>query len=173
MILYHLKVISFNQAKEFRERRVGQTLKKKNGHIWTKKIGKKRTRAVHLAIIWFLRNCFQGAIKSNLLCKKGTWGKWATHFPHQLRCGECVLSRKKACIPTRPTGSIHWATEIRKINLCESPQKPTQKAEVTWNARLFWFRNNLKWGQKPPPRRLLRLGARGCDPGVPTADAPS
>ena len=27
--MYHLKVISFNQAKEFRERRVGQTLKKK------------------------------------------------------------------------------------------------------------------------------------------------
>ena len=37
--MYHLKVISFNQAKEFRERRVGQTLKKKNRHIWTKKIG--------------------------------------------------------------------------------------------------------------------------------------
>ena len=35
--MYHLKVISFNQAKEFRERRVGQTLKKKIGIFGPKK----------------------------------------------------------------------------------------------------------------------------------------
>ena len=81
-----LKSISFNQGKEFRERRVGQTLKKKNWHI------RKKSQGSTFGNYPIFRNCFQGAIKSNLLCKKGTRGKSATHFLHPLRRKACVLN---------------------------------------------------------------------------------
>lgn len=56
--------ISFNQGKEFRERRVGQTLKKKIG------IFERRARAVHLVITRFLEIVFKEPLKVTYYVKK-------------------------------------------------------------------------------------------------------